>query len=204
MALRLDMTVSLDGFVTGPDDSPDDPMGVGGFRLFNWLDRRNDPGPGGAVYAEAMATRAVLSGRRTYEHAGRWGGDHHDGVPIVVLTHTVPDEPPPGSVVYATDVAAAAALARAASGDGDVAVMGAGAAQALLRAGELDEIELHVVPVLLGGGRRLFDHLPAEHVELELVRRLTTPDTEDRARRATHLRYRIRRAVDSRDRSATT
>ncbi|MHC1563215.1 dihydrofolate reductase family protein [Actinomycetospora sp. C-140] len=204
MAIRLDMTVSLDGFCAGPDDGPDDPMGVGGFRLFNWLDRRLDPGPAGEVFAEAMATRAVLSGRRTYELAGRWGGDHHDGVPIVVLTHAVPDEPPPGTVLYATDVHDAAARARSAAGDGDVLVHGAGAAQALLRAGELDEIELHVVPVLLGRGRRLFDHLSAEHVELELVRRLTTPDTEDRARRATHLRYRIRRAVDSRDRSATT
>src|ERR1700712_1574158 len=120
MALRLDMTISLDGYVAGPDDGPD------------------APGPSGEVYAEMLATRAVLSGRRTYEHAGRWGGDHHDGVPIVVLTHTVPDDPPPGTVVYATDVAAAAARARAAAGRGDVAVMGAGAGQALLRAGELD------------------------------------------------------------------
>ncbi|GAA4902765.1 dihydrofolate reductase [Actinomycetospora succinea] len=204
MAIRLDTTISLDGFVAGPDDGPDHPMGRGGFRLFDWLDRRNDPGPSGEVYAETLATRAVLSGRRTYELAGRWGGDHHDGVPIIVLTHTVPDEPPPGSVVYATDVRDAAARARAAAGDGDVLVHGAGMAQALLRAGELDEMELHVVPVLLGQGRRLFDHLGAEHTELEFVRRLTTPDTEDLARRVTHLRYRIRRAVDSRDRSATS
>ncbi|HWN28536.1 MAG TPA: dihydrofolate reductase family protein [Actinomycetospora sp.] len=193
MALRLDMTVSLDGYVTGPHDSPDDPLGVGGFRLFDWLDRRLDPGPAGEVYAEAMATRAVLSGRRTYEHAGRWGGDHHDGVPIVVLTHAVPDDPPPGSVEYATDPREAAARARAAAGDGDVAVMGAGAGQALLRIGELDEIELHVVPVLLGQGRRLFGDLPG-HVELEFVRRLGSPPTEDLRRRVTHLRYRVRRA----------
>jgi dihydrofolate reductase len=72
-------------------------------------------------------------------------------------------------------------------------VHGAATAQALLRAGELDEMELHVVPVLLGRGRRLFDDLPAEHVELDLVRRLSTPDTEDLARRVTHLRYRVRR-----------
>jgi dihydrofolate reductase len=193
MAIRLDMTVSLDGFVAGPDDGPDDPMGRGGFRLFNWLDRRLDPGPSGEVYAEALATRAVLSGRRTYELAGRWGGDHHDGVPIVVLTHVVPDEPPPGSVVYVTDVDEAAETARAAAGDADVMVHGAGAAQALLRAGQLDEMELHVVPVLLGRGRRLFDHLPPGHVELELVRRLSSPDDEDLARRVTHLRYRVRR-----------
>jgi dihydrofolate reductase len=192
MAVRLDMTVSLDGYVAGPDDGPDAPMGRGGFRLFDWLDRRNDPGPSGEVYAESLATRAVLSGRRTYELAGRWGGDHHDGVPIIVLTHAVPDDPPPGTVEYATDVHEAAARARAAAGDGDVMVHGAGAAQALLRAGELDEMELHVVPVLLGQGRRLFDHQPAGHVELELVRRLATPDTEDRHRRVTHLRYRVR------------
>jgi hypothetical protein len=69
--IGLYMTISLDGYVTGPRDSVDDPMGVGGFRLFNWLDRRNDPGPNGQVYAELLATRAVISGRRTYEHAGR-------------------------------------------------------------------------------------------------------------------------------------
>ena len=62
-------------------------MGQGGFRLFNWLDRRNEPGPSGQVLTELMATRAVISGRRTYEHAGRWQGDHHDGVPVFVLTH---------------------------------------------------------------------------------------------------------------------
>lgn len=191
--IRLDMTVSLDGYVTGPRDSIDDPMGVDGFRLFNWLDRRDDPEPSGQVYAEMMATRALISGRRTYEHAGRWHGDHHDGVPIFVLTHDIPDEPPPGSVRYVTGARECAALARAAAQDGDVVVAGAGAGQALLRAGELDELELHVVPVLLGQGRRLFDNLPAQHVELDLVRRLTTPDVEDAAQRVTHLRYRVRR-----------
>jgi hypothetical protein len=80
--IRLYMTIFLDGYVTGPPDSPDTPMGIGGFRLFNWLDRRNDPGPNEQVYAEALATRAVISGRRTYEHADRWQGDHHDGVPV--------------------------------------------------------------------------------------------------------------------------
>ena len=191
--IRLDMTISLDGYVAGPQDSMDDPMGVGGFRLFNWLDRRHDPGPSGQVYAETMATRAVISGRRTYEHAHRWQGDHHDGVPIFILTRDVPDEPPPGSVRYVTDVGECAAQAREAAGDGDVTVMGAGAAQALLRAGQLDELELHVVPVLLGQGRRLFDHLPAEYIELSLERRLTTPDIEQPAQRVTHMRYRVRR-----------
>ena len=191
--IRLYMTISLDGYVTGPRDSPDTPMGIGGFRLFNWLDRRNDPGPSGQVYTEVLATRAVISGRRTYEHADRWQGDHHDGVPIFVLTHNVPDDPPPGGVRYVADVHKCAAQARAAAGDGDVMVHGAGAAQALLRAGQLDELELHVVPVLLGQGRRLFDNLPAEHIELDLLRRLTTPQVDDLAQHVTHLRYRIRR-----------
>ena len=191
-AIRLDMTMSLDGYIVGPDDSVDAPMGAGGFRLFNWLDHRSDPGPNGQVVAELNATRAVISGRRTYEHAGRWQGDHHDGVPIFVLTHDVPDDPPPGSVRYVTDARECAAQARAAAGDADVMVHGAGAAQALLRIGELDELELHVVPVLLGQGRRLFDHLPAEHIELDLLRRLT-PDDGDLAHRVMHLRYRVRR-----------
>jgi dihydrofolate reductase len=191
--IRLYMTMSLDGHVTGPQDSADAPMGIGGFRLFNWLDRRNDPAPSGQVFTELMSTRAVISGRRTYEHAGRWGGDHHDGVPVFVLTHDVPADPPPGSVRYVTDVRECAAQARAAAGNGDVMVHGAGAAQALLQAGQLDELELHVVPVLLGHGRRLFSNLPAEHIELDLVRYLTTPQGEDLMQHVTHLRYRVHR-----------
>jgi dihydrofolate reductase len=190
----LDMTVSVDGYVAGPDDNAEAPMGVGGFRLFNWLDRRNEPGVSGQVYAEAMATRALISGRRTYELAGRWQGDHHDGVPIFVLTHDVPGDPPPGSVRYVTDVGECVSQARAAAGEGDVMVHGAGAAQALLRAGELDELELHIVPVLLGQGRPLFDRLRAETVELELVRVLTTPGDLDPAQQVTHMRYRIHRS----------
>jgi dihydrofolate reductase len=200
-AVRLDMTMSLDGFVVGPQDSTEQPMGIGGFRLFNWLDHRLDPGPNGQVFAEMTATRAVIAGRRTYEHADRWHGDHHDGVPVFVLTHHVPEEPPPGTVHYVTDVHACAAQARAAAGDADVVVLGAGAAQALLRAGELDEMELHVVPVLLGQGRRLFDHLPAERTELELTRELNAADA-DPAHRVLHLRYRIQRPPPTQDAGA--
>ena len=182
-AIRLDMTMSLDGYVVGPDDNVDAPMGVGGFRLFNWLDHRSDPGPNGQVVAELNATRAVISGRRTYEHAGRWQGDHHDGVPIFVLTHDVPDDPPPGSVRYVTDAGECAAQARAAAGDADVMVHGAGAAQALLRIGELDELELHVVPILLGGGARLFDGVGPDR-KLEELRAIEAPGVA-------HLKYRV-------------
>lgn len=74
-------------YIAGPQDSVDDPIGIGAFRLFNWFDRRNDPGPNGQVYAELPAALAVISSRRTCEHAGRWHGDHHDSAPIFVLTH---------------------------------------------------------------------------------------------------------------------
>jgi dihydrofolate reductase len=184
--IRLYMSMSLDGFVTGPDDNAEQPLGRDGGRLFNWLDDRMSDGPSGQVFREALDTRAVISGRRTFELAGRWQGDHHDGVPIFVLT-TRPEDgpPPPGSARFVTDVADCAARARAAAGDGVVMVHGAGAAQALLRAGELDELEIHLVQVLLGCGRRLFDGRGPGHVELDLVRCLQDRDV-------THLRYRVR------------
>jgi len=181
--IRLYMSMSVDGFVVGPDDSVEEPMGRGGFRLFNWLDDKDSDGPSGQVYREALASGALIAGRRTYEHAGRWNGDHHDGVPMFILTHHIDDEPP-GSAVYVTDVADCAARAKEAAGDRDVMVHGAGAAQSLLRAGLLDELELHVVNVLLGQGRRLFDNLPADYIELEQIRQLP-------ARDVTHLRYRV-------------
>ena len=181
----LYMSMSLDGFVVGPDDSPENPMGIGGFRLFNWLDDRESDGPSGQVYREGLETGAVIAGRRTFELAGRWQGDHHDGVPIFVLTHHIDEgDVPPGSARFVTDVADCAAQAKAAAGDRNVLVHGAGAAQALLRAGLLDEMEIQVVNVLLGQGRRLFDNLPAEYIELEQVRQLP-------ARDVTHLRYRV-------------
>ena len=190
-AIRLDMTMSLDGLCAGPDDRPGQEMGQGGFRLFNWLDHRNDPGPDQEVYADSLATGAIISGRRTFELAGRWNGDHHDGVPILVLTHHVDEnDVPPGTARFYTDVAACAAAAREGAAGKDVMVHGAGAGQALIRAGELDQIEVHIVPVLLGAGRRLFDLLDdlPEPVELELVRVLEGRD-------ATHMRYRVLRAA---------
>ncbi|MFD7292925.1 dihydrofolate reductase family protein [Streptomyces sp. NPDC059897] len=184
--IRLYMSMSLDGFIAGPDDRPGQELGRAGGRLFNWLDDRNSDGPSGQVYREALATGALISGRRTFELAGRRQGDHHDGVPILVLTHRVEDgDVLPGHARFVTDVEDCARQAREAAGDRPVMVHGAGAAQALLRAGHLDEMEIHLVPVLLGSGRRLFDHLGADHIELALLRRLEDRDV-------THLRYRVR------------
>ncbi|MPZ63341.1 MAG: dihydrofolate reductase [Propionibacteriales bacterium] len=181
--LVLYMSMSLDGFITGPDDGPGLGLGRDGGRLFNWLDDRESPGVNGQVYRELLATGAVISGRRTFELAGRWNGDHHDGVPIFVLTHHVDNgDVPPGSAQFVTDVEDCAEQARAAAGDRAVMVHGAGAAQALLRAGLLDEMEIHLIPVLLGEGRLLFDALGPDHTELTLVRVLEGPG-------ALHLRY---------------
>jgi len=188
----LYMWISLDGFIAGPEDGPDQGLGIGGERLHESLvlpdgepaTARSDDEVGAAILAEAMATGAVLTGRRTFDLAGRWGGDHHDGVPIIVLTRSVPAEPAPGHARYVTDVREAAAQALEAAGDRDVLLHGAEAARACLRAGVLDELALQVVPVLLGQGRRLFDDMPPDHVELELVRTLEGSGT-------LHLRYRV-------------
>ena len=194
--LILDMSMSLDGFIAGPADGPDAGLGIDGHRLHGWLadGSGDDPatfrpdGPSGDIFDEMMATGAVLVGRRTFDIAGQWNGDHHDGVPIFVVTHRPPDDPPtgPATITYVTDgIASAAAQAKAAAGDRNVMLHGADTAQGCLRAGVLDEMEIHVVPVLLGQGRRLFDHLGAAHIELELMRVVDAPGV-------THLRYRVR------------
>ncbi len=140
------------------------------------------------MFDEAMATGAVITGRRTFELAGRWGGDHHDGVPVFVLTHAAPAEPAPGHARWVTDgVESCVAQARAAAGGRDILLHGAATAQACLRAGLLDEMALQVVPVLLGQGRRLFDDLPPDHIELELLRAVP-------GRHVLNLRYRVRTA----------
>jgi dihydrofolate reductase len=191
--VRLYMSMSVDGFITGPGDDAEHGLGLGGERLHAWLTEgglepgsyRPAGGPDAVVFDEMLATGAVIVGRRTFEFAGEWGGDHHDGVPIFVLSRAAPPAPPPGHASYVTDVESAVARAKAAAGGRDVMVHGASTAQALLRAGLLDELELQLVPVLLGQGRRLFDDLPPDHHELELLRPLAGPDV-------LHLRYRIR------------
>ncbi|WP_433504733.1 dihydrofolate reductase family protein [Pseudonocardia halophobica] len=185
--IRLYMSMSLDGYIAGPDDRAGQELGRGGGRLFNWLDDRESEGPNGQVFREAMDTGAVISGRRTFELAGRWQGDHHGGVPVLVLTHHVDDgDVPPGHTRFVTDVRECVREARAAADNRAVLVHGAGAAQSLLRAGLLDEMEIHLVQVLLGEGRRLFDHLDGRRTELELLRRIDGRDV-------VHLRYRVHR-----------
>ena len=133
-----------------------------------------------------MSTGAVVVRRRTIEQAEYWGGEHHGGVPIFVPTHQPPLDVPPGQVRFITDgIESCVAQAKAAAGDRNVLVHGAVTAQECLRAGVLDELQIHLIPFLQGRGHRLFDTLPGE-IELDVVRVIDTPE-------ATHLRYRVRR-----------
>jgi dihydrofolate reductase len=192
-ATRLYMSMSVDGFIAGPDDNPRQGLGIGGERLHDWLAERGQAGTdrpsgvNGQVFDEFMTTGAVVVGRRTFKIARGWNGDHH-GVPIFVLSRHEPGVEAAAwpLVSYVSDVATAMARAKEAAGDRDVLVHGARAAQLALAAGVLDELEIHLVPVLLGQGRRLFDDLDPKHIELDLVRVIDAPGV-------THLRYRVRR-----------
>ena len=119
-----------------------------------------------------MATGAVVAGRGTFEPAGGWGGDHHDGVPICILSQGDPDAEALQwpLVTYVDDVTTAMSEAKRAAGEKNVLVHGAGVARLALAAGVLDEIQIHLIPVLLGQGRHLFEGLPAEQIELERIR----------------------------------
>lgn len=183
----LYMSMSLDGFITGPGDGPGNGLGDGGLRLHEWLGppvgelpHFDPPGLSGQVSREGMDTGAVVVGRKTFDYAGRWGGDHH-GVPIFVPTRGVAPEPESHWVHYVPDVATAMREAKAAAGDRNVMVHGADLAQSLLREGLLDEMEIHLVPVALGAGRRLFG---TDRIEFELTRVLDAPGVA-------HLHYRV-------------
>lgn len=184
----LYMSMSLDGYIAGANDEPDNPGGDGFERLHEWYGADFHPkGPAEEVVNEENAYGAILVGRRTAEQIDHWGGQRN-GVRIFVVSHR-----PPGPAVanyplvtYVIEgIASAMAQAKAAAGSRNVAVHGAYTAQRALEAGVLDELQIHQIPVLFGGGRRLFDVLPAR-VELEIVRVIDT-------REATHIRYRVRR-----------
>jgi dihydrofolate reductase len=186
----FDISMSLDGFVTGANQTLEEPMGDEGQRLVAWAfgtDESNrrylDQTVGGLG--------AVICGRQTYDHSlPWWGADGPSGLvrrPVFVVTHEVPATNPPGTVYeFVTDgIKSALGRAWAAAGDNDVCVMGgADLGRQFIAAGLVDEISIHLVPVLLGAGTRLFDGERTGHVGLEVVDMLSTPS-------ATHLRYRI-------------
>jgi dihydrofolate reductase len=190
------MSMSLDGFITGPNEGPDNGLGDGGHRLHDWVMTgedvdlealRRSGGVNGQLVDEFMSTGAVVAGRRTFEWAGGWGGDHHDGVPIFIYSRHEPGIDISGwpLVAYVDSVKSAMSQAKEAAGDRNVMVHGAAVTQLALAAGVLDEVELHVVPVLLGQGRRLFEGMDPEQIELERTRILEGEGG------VTHLHYRV-------------
>jgi dihydrofolate reductase len=197
-ATVLYMSVSLDGFIAGPNETAGNGLGDGGMRLHEWIFKggdvdleaiRNAGGVNGQIVDEFMTTGATVAGRGTFELAGGWGGDHHDGAPIFIVARDEPgiDVSDWPLVTYLDDVTEAMTRAKEAAGEKDVLVHGAGITRLALEAGVLDELELHVVPVLFGQGRHLFEGLPAEQIELERTRVLEGEGG------VTHMHYRVRR-----------
>jgi dihydrofolate reductase len=183
----FDISVSLDGFITGPDQTADNPLGRGGEQLHEWA--FNDERGKEMLNAMLAETGAVITGRRTYDDSLRWwGADGPAGsarLPTIVLTHEPPASSPDGGVYTFVDgTEAAVEQAKAAAGGKTVAI-GGGAASARQFIGEglVDEISLHVVPLLLGGGTRLFAELD-QPLGLEQV----AVDVMDQV---THVRYRV-------------
>jgi dihydrofolate reductase len=186
------MSMSLDGFIAGPNETVDHGLGDGGMRLHQWFfpNGKMDParltGANRQIWDEMRATGAVVAGRGTFDPAKGWGGDHHDRVQIYILSrHKAPDWAAHWPLVhYVDDLAVAMREAKRAAGDRNVLVHGAGVVQRALKAGLIDEMEISLVPIVLGAGRPLFEHLGVEHHELEQMRVLQGDGV-------THLHYRV-------------
>src|ERR1700741_3813032 len=192
------ISMALDGYVTGPNDSREHPLGEGGEPLHHWLFSPHQTEPDAEVIGEMLAgVGAVVMGRRSFDFCegdGGWGdGGWGDGgpvgdVPCFVVTH----RPPPARVASVftfvhdgvpSAIGQARAVAGEAGGDKVVGMHGASTTQQALATGLLDELQIHLVPIIMGGGVRLLEHLGDETIELEPLRVVGTP-------RATHLRYR--------------
>ncbi|XVQ06500.1 dihydrofolate reductase family protein [Spirillospora sp. CA-255316] len=182
----LDVSVSLDGFAAGPNVRAEEPMGDGGERLHEWMAGK---GPDGGVDIGVRrqvdaAVGATVIGRRTFDlGVGNWGGTPWPGVPSFVVTHRIREDllGDNGGTFAFDGLEAAVRRAKDAAGDKDVWVMGPDIARQLLRAGLLDEVHIHLAPLLLGEGTPLFY---GERAELIL-------EGKPVAGAATHLRYRV-------------
>jgi dihydrofolate reductase len=199
--VAMGLSMSLDGFIAGPKDGPERPLGEEGERLFAWYSGGDTeyalPGTEMVFRISSQSAEllreahgkmgAFVTGRRTFDITNGWGGNPPLSVPTFVVTHTVPQEwVYEGSpFTFVTDgVESAVEQARAVAGDKDVAVGAASIVQQCIRAGLLDEIHVDLVPVLLGGGVRLFEHLGSTPIELESTRVIEAPGV-------THLTFRV-------------
>jgi dihydrofolate reductase len=189
------ITTSVDGYIVGPNDGPAKGLGEGGERLHYWVfggPWSYDSGPKGEAtgadkgYLDESLQRlgAVVGGRNTYEAAGAWGGENPWGTPFFIVTHRPQDEPPGKGFTFVNGLEEAINRAREAAGDKDVSLMGgADVIRQALRAGLVEELSITIAPVVLGGGKRLFDGF-SESLTLEPISVL-------HSQLATHLSYRV-------------
>ena len=198
--VMIDLSMSLDGFITGPNPDGEHGLGTGlGDKLHDWYfagDKLNphsdffkpDEGSEGIVEEMMTESGAAVIGRNLYDITGGWGGNHPiHGLHCFVLTHHPPAEVPQGETkfTFVTDgIESAVRQAKLAAGDKNIGVTGADVAQQALKAGLVDELLIHLAPVLLGDGVRLFDHLADMQIELEIAEVIP-------AKGVTHLRYRV-------------
>jgi dihydrofolate reductase len=195
----FEISMSLDGYVAGPDDGPDNGLGEGGERLHEWVTElaswREPHGLEGGetnasseVMEEMSSAGAVVVGKRMFDNAHGWGDEPPFHKPVFVLTHTArePLTKSDTTFTFVTDgIESAVERARAAAGDENVSIGGgASTIQQALKTGMVDEARVTVAPVLLGGGVRLFEGVGPDDGEFELVRVIEGP-------KATHLKYRV-------------
>jgi len=189
------ITISLDGYITGPNDGPGNGLGDGGERLHYWVfggPWSYEAEPSGEAtgadkeYLDGAMARvgAVVVGRGMYEAAEAWGGQNPFGVPLFVVTHRPEEAPSEGGFAFVDGLDEAVADARQAAGDKDISVGGgADVISQALRAGYVDELAISIAPVILGGGKRLFDGFE-QTLNLEHAALLQSPF-------ATHIMYRL-------------
>jgi dihydrofolate reductase len=186
--VTFDISMSLDGFVAGPNVRLEAGLGDGGERLHEWAFNSTDP-RNRQIMEAAVNSGAVITGRTTYDLSIQyWGADGPVGparTPVFVLSHSVPPEIPANSVyTFVDSVDAAYEKAQQAAGDRDIGVVGPTTAQQFIARGLVDELFIHIVPVLFGDGVRLFEQPGGQSVALEALEVIHTAD-------ATHLRYRV-------------
>ena len=187
----FDISMSLDGFITGANPRPEagwGGLGEGGERLHDW--GFNSADPRNLEIMERYAnTGANIFGRTGYDHSIlNWGADGPTGtarVPTVIVSHTVPKDIPDGGVyTFVDSVEAAFETAKKLAGDKDIVIMGANVAGQFLKLGLIGEISIHLVPVVFGSGTRLFEGLEGEHIPLEIIEVIQTAE-------AIHMRFRV-------------
>jgi len=174
------ITVSIDGYITGPDDGPAKGLGEGGERIHYWVfggpwtygeeSRGEATGEAKAYFEDAMARcGAVVCGRNMYEAARHWGGKNPWGPPVFIVTHRPEEEPDSGEFNFVDGVEAAIERAKEAAGEAEVNIGGGGdVIRQALSAGLVDSLDIIVAPVIMGAGKRLFDGF-GESLDLEVT-----------------------------------